>query len=1203
MHDRLEQIKTDETTRAELLEIFGELGISDVSDQFQLPVLAQAWKNNLIDKACCLKLGSNKLIQLFESDICNLITELNINVNNFISIKYVDENFAEFTSADVSELRAFFLSTMFRIHSEELMSYEQLEMLGIMSESTYLSFLYEALNKGLVDFDSLYTEKSGAVLDCYVMEKLFCAEGVRALEEDVFVPSDLACFNGSVSYGTKNDVWRANSIPAMLGLRSVLDAIKQDRSLIKSLAALNAQVNRKAIYAVYVSDECQELVKRYPPLRIEWLELTSEQDSSPILMTQDSSYPNVDKLRREDGIEAPPIIELLSTKNRICALDEDLIPILDLLKIKSDDVAYLQVLLCDPELSALREYKWPLARWLSFDIHTVQSLQNPILVELYKADKHRFDQFVEMESNNPGNFVFGFLLAYPELFQRRDVPQAHLISLIKESVTASDCSKIEETLSLQASPYSQKMQQFEQWLQETLRSGEHKSLPDDFAVLKRYFFEGFMGCSPLLFNDNSERFIADFKVFYKVLKTLLSDLMSELTFNKICLEFLISCIKDPATLVDELSNFTALQSRLLDEVEPVLSAKGEGLARFITTLNKNQYELRTILSSLKLKSTEIGDGARSTETWSEFVFKLLGFFDTSRLPTESEFSRELKDHLEEGMVAEESEYSEFVDKDQWTPYKVLGRTLILQHKERRSFIAIKCQKTGESPQELVKQFKTVQYYRKQKHYKFEGSLPTPRAVANITNRGELLQWFKEEGVPDTQVFESLTSDGTTAYIYEHPNYDYFEYVYANEEKFFSALGDASPNIFNLLSRGLVLDSLSDAFHNTNTTRADGGRYIAWANGFLANAMRSVRFRGGGGRVDNWPQAVHTTDIRSSGGPADESDSEFINNIVGKDIGFFSGDLKHLNTAFNTDGFNDNVDSVIIMNFIVEYLMVFELLLGRHMNEFTNKDWEEQVGLLIRVYAKAYTAFTGVAPHNALRLMKQLFDVKHYARQMKYWMTKEYVDDIANKKIPADIHGAASVSFKPFRPGTFDDQIGFTADGINQSLGATNGQYPIKHGERGRILLGFFMLAHRQAQQQYQAQFDQIMEVYVGRLVTIRQIIKQSLNSDDTDSNLEKFSDLLFERICDPFKVRFLTTKQLIDRLDACDTKQQIENELLKDHSELLETITGLQSTFPMHTKLLTYLEHEFQEGDGLTLEHMQDRAANSIQDACLRMMC
>ena len=66
------------------------------------------------------------------------------------------------------------------------------------------------------------------------------------------------------------------------------------------------------------------------------------------------------------------------------------------------------------------------------------------------------------------------------------------------------------------------------------------------------------------------------------------------------------------------------------------------------------------------------------------------------------------------------------------------------------------------------------------------------------------------------------------------------------------------------------------------------------------------------------------------------------------------------------------------------------------------------------------------------------------------MTDEYIKDLMQDKIPVDIYGEGTevkVNIDRFRINTFNRRIGCSIDGINQDLGAVNGQEPIKEANK------------------------------------------------------------------------------------------------------------------------------------------------------------
>ncbi len=76
----------------------------------------------------------------------------------------------------------------------------------------------------------------------------------------------------------------------------------------------------------------------------------------------------------------------------------------------------------------------------------------------------------------------------------------------------------------------------------------------------------------------------------------------------------------------------------------------------------------------------------------------------------------------------------------------------------------------------------------------------------------------------------------------------------------------------------------------------------------------------------------------------------------------------------------------------------------------------------------------------------MIDVQRLARQMKFWMTCDYIPHVMANKIPENIYEDGAeiiVELRNIRRGTFSPHIGFSIDRKNPDLGPVNGQEPIK----------------------------------------------------------------------------------------------------------------------------------------------------------------
>lgn len=257
------------------------------------------------------------------------------------------------------------------------------------------------------------------------------------------------------------------------------------------------------------------------------------------------------------------------------------------------------------------------------------------------------------------------------------------------------------------------------------------------------------------------------------------------------------------------------------------------------------------------------------------------------------------------------------------------------------------------------------------------------------------------------------------------------------------------DLYRLLNQGIVFNRLADIFHTIETaheSRADGGRYYT-----LSNLLKFLPY--GNGRLTGWLKAVEYVNLRE--GLADLGDwKSLADYFQGKDLSFIETSMKY-----------DMSDAgkYIFANIIAEYQLVLQLVAGRRGRLLTEKliaenkssgeiqnIWLKLAELMLYNCAQAIAIITQTSEDIAKRFLEQWIDTNRYAKQMEYWMTNHYINDIVHNDIPRDIYGKDTkvcVQNDNFMEGTFNINVGCSINSVDPDLGPVNGQEPIKEGNK------------------------------------------------------------------------------------------------------------------------------------------------------------
>lgn len=511
-------------------------------------------------------------------------------------------------------------------------------------------------------------------------------------------------------------------------------------------------------------------------------------------------------------------------------------------------------------------------------------------------------------------------------------------------------------------------------------------------------------------------------------------------------------------------------------IDDMFTKNENGVSLFQVLINKMPESMLTFYLSLLIQNPHITnqnpdlifalnsiafhDNSESKEEWSPITKKLVNslpdckpwrqerIIDGHFLPTRK------RPRLSEN-------YFDKLRNNAWNFFRLQGRTILLINREG-SILALKIQKKSEQeePGTLFREYNATAYLKE--HRQVLGLLsefPTPLEVIEIP---DVLTWVESQAQQDDPALPgfiamildpAVNNASHTVYIYQVPPNasDYFTYLHdpgVPNELFFKIIEQVTHDLIVLLQKGLVFPQLADIFHNKDFGRSDGGRFI-----ILANLLKDLS--AGSGRVTDWLNAIVYPNIRSSKllPLADVGDSISINDLIN------NSSFIHKYFGRTREIYGKKTGNVMLLNIIAEYLYIIQLNAGRRARELTlhqnnsqasKKIWLDTATQLIKNAALVISLTTTHSRAEAERFLFATINVQHYARQMRYWMTSEHINDIANDSMPdADkIYGKGvkiTLDKSKISEGTFNPVTGSSVDGENPDLGMVNGQEPITEG--------------------------------------------------------------------------------------------------------------------------------------------------------------
>lgn len=368
----------------------------------------------------------------------------------------------------------------------------------------------------------------------------------------------------------------------------------------------------------------------------------------------------------------------------------------------------------------------------------------------------------------------------------------------------------------------------------------------------------------------------------------------------------------------------------------------------------------------------------------------------------------------------------------------LGRSQ-LYTLETGAVLVIKYLREGQDPPSLIRE---IQWLRKLRNSNVELQSALP---FNIHEDNRLLQF------PDGKRAIVFTTDRTY--------YRYLDEAQLKDSEFMDGLCKAIHDI-NLLARHSVFHTAPiAAFHNTETSATDRptgdqGRYVV-----APDIVFALGNRRGMGRLDNWPQALRFGNLGLSG-MRDAEELATLDEII-ENIDQWAPELRDLQKRPNAKIL---YQSLLLGNAYLAATLYIGNRIAEASKSYTEKipcwkndSWlETYADQLLEVYATGHAAFRGISLDQARENLSSRADWMRLARQMAFFMTSAYVPFVREnalvRNFPTEIYGPSVYvqGFGPYRRGTFDSNLGFvgpTGDLTQLSLGAVNGQNPLKEFER------------------------------------------------------------------------------------------------------------------------------------------------------------
>lgn len=474
--------------------------------------------------------------------------------------------------------------------------------------------------------------------------------------------------------------------------------------------------------------------------------------------------------------------------------------------------------------------------------------------------------------------------------------------------------------------------------------------------------------------------------------------------------------------------------------------------------------LKPLLKKNSLLSLmEICDGGVSTDSWTLHATEIISLAPPIVNP---KISLDLN-RFEEGEMKdfETRHISEIIgDKFRFHHWHAMDSNALqlelLDLKGNRLYLRV--QEKDEPLSSLIHQFKTAKYFKTHAgKFELKSFFPQPVGVFQVTG---LLNWLKKNSsIMDFREISEMIAASRKHGVYvsevAYQHYEFNTFLYdasLSDNDFKNANQMIVHDLFTMLKQGLLLPNITLLLHHSHKLkeeRADYGRFLVLASLLLGNKAT------GTGRLDRWESSIsgYQTKLRASG-IMHLHEAISINDLI--------VDSAYLNQYHRdaTRVYDQQAANFILANIMAEYQYILFLMAGMRglalIQEKINPPdlWLNLAKQVVQNCALASSLLTHQPVMELENKFAVLIDVERLGRQMKYWMTGEYIEDIMENKIQADIYNSDTkvyVNFESFCLNSYNSILGFTYDSIHSDLGNINGQEPIKEASK----LFYLMVTH------------------------------------------------------------------------------------------------------------------------------------------------
>lgn len=485
------------------------------------------------------------------------------------------------------------------------------------------------------------------------------------------------------------------------------------------------------------------------------------------------------------------------------------------------------------------------------------------------------------------------------------------------------------------------------------------------------------------------------------------------------------------------------------------------ISKFINAMFDFSQEVKPIAENHSLlPMIEIVDGGQSYDDWILFTEEV---FQYAPEVSSEKMSLNMPFHFDEEKIIESSQHiKDFVSKD-WQHHQFVihqDETITLELKNSKGdFLIFRIQKKDEPLELLIREYKTTSYYKREaNNLGLQSYFPQPigiiklaglteyitKNITSYTTQKELLDFLGSHSKHGVYLCKIPKKNSAYLKCLDDPSLSHDDYQKANKI--------IIHDLMIMLQHGVLFPTLANLVHHSHSIkeeRYDLGRFWVLAGLLLGNGNGTGRLE----RIDFI--AKEQNNLRASG-------------IIHWHQFITFNDLIGL-SSYNRQYFKgvyarrDEVVNYVIGNLLAEYqylLFIVAGLRGLALENIKNVDknvlWENLANQVLTNSAYGASLITHQPQYILKNMFSDIVNVKRIGRQMQYWFTKEYIDDVMQDRVKDDIYAKDTkvmVNHESFRTGTFNSYNGFSFDFIHSDLGNFHGQEPIKEANK----LFYFMV--------------------------------------------------------------------------------------------------------------------------------------------------